>query len=93
MNPQTKKKAHQRGERGGTTKIISNGKREFVPRDQFFPLIVAYCLLLLLKNKEFHASFIQKDKNCSGQFLTAYFLFWEFLNLNLTFVVYRKPDP
>ena len=28
-----------------------NGKREFVPRDQVFPLIVVYCLLLLLKNK------------------------------------------
>ena len=28
-----------------------NGKREFAPRDQVFPLIVMYCLLLLLKNK------------------------------------------
>ena len=28
-----------------------NGKREFEPRDQVFPLIVMYCLLLLLKNK------------------------------------------
>ena len=28
-----------------------NGKRELVPRDQFFPLIVVNCLLLLLKNK------------------------------------------
>ena len=28
-----------------------NGKREIVPRDQVFPLIVVYCLLLLLKNK------------------------------------------
>ena len=27
------------------------GKREFVPRDLVFPLIVVYCLLLLLKNK------------------------------------------
>ena len=26
-----------------------NGKREFVPRDQVFPLVVVYCLLLLLK--------------------------------------------
>ena len=50
-----------------------NGKREFVPRDQVFFLIVVYCLLLLLKNKYFHASFIHK--NCSGQFLFSYFLF------------------
>ena len=28
-----------------------NGKREFVPSDQVFPLIVGYFLLLLLKNK------------------------------------------
>ena len=28
-----------------------NGKREFVPRDQVFSLIVVYCLLLLLKKK------------------------------------------
>ena len=50
-----------------------NGKREFVPRDQVFPLIVVNCLLLQLKNKQFHASFIHK--NCSGEFLSAYFLF------------------
>ena len=28
-----------------------NGKREFVPRDQAFPLFFVYCLLLLHKNK------------------------------------------
>ena len=50
-----------------------NGKREFVPRDQVFFVLVVYCLLLLLKNKYFHASFIHK--NCSGQFLFSYFLF------------------
>ena len=50
-----------------------NGKREFVPRDQVFPLIVVNCLLLQLTNKQFHASFIHK--NCSGEFLSAYFLF------------------
>ena len=55
------------------------------PRDQVFPLIVSYFFLLLLKNKSFHASFIHK--NCSGQFLSAYFRFWEILNLSLLFVV------
>ena len=53
---------------------MSNGKREFVPRDQVFSWIVAYWLLLLHKNKSFHASFIQK--HYSGQYLFAYFLFW-----------------
>ena len=42
-------------------------------RDQVFPLIVVFCLLLSFKNKLFHASFI--GKNCSGQVLSAYFLF------------------
>ena len=32
-----------------------NGNREFVPRDQVFPLIVVHCLLLLLKNKAIEA--------------------------------------
>ena len=41
-----------------------NRKREFVPRDEVFPLIVVHCLLLLHRNKWFHASFIHK--NCSG---------------------------
>ena len=66
-----------------------NGKREFVQRDQVFPLIVVKCLLLLLK-KWVHASFIHK--NCSGQLLSAYFLFWEILYLNLTFPVCLKRD-
>ena len=38
-----------------------NGKREFVPRDQVFPLIDVYCFLLLHKNKWFHASFIHEN--------------------------------
>ena len=31
--------------------FMPNGKREFVPRDQVFPLTVVYRLLLLHKNK------------------------------------------
>ena len=50
-----------------------NGSRELVPRDQVFPLIVVFCILLLLKNKQFYASVI--SKNCSGQFFSACFLF------------------
>ena len=34
-----------------------NGEREFVPRDQVFPLIVANCLLLQLTNKKFSRRF------------------------------------
>ena len=33
------------------TQATPNGKSEFVPRDQIFPLIVVNCLLLQLKNK------------------------------------------
>ena len=50
--------------------ITPNGKGDFVPRDQVSPLIVIYCLLYLLKNKSFHASFIHK--NCSREFFFAY---------------------
>ena len=61
-------------------------------RDEVFPLIVVYCILLqfLLKTKLFHASFIHK--NCFRKFLSSYFLFWEVLNLNLTFAVCREHD-
>ena len=31
--------------------FMPNGKREFVPRDQVFPLIVVNCSLLQLENK------------------------------------------
>ena len=45
--------------------IVMPPAKSIVLRDQVFPLIVVYCLLLLVKNKLFQASFI--DKNCSGQ--------------------------
>ena len=45
---------------------------KIVPRDQVFPFFSVYSLLLLHKNKWFCASF--NHKNCSGLFLSAYFL-------------------
>ena len=53
--------------------FMPQSKHEFVPHDQVFPSVVIYCSLLLLNNKQFHASFIQK--NHSGQLSPAYFLF------------------
>ena len=50
-----------------------NGRREFVPRDQVFPLFFVHSLLLLHKSKKFYASF--NHMNRSGPFLPAYFLF------------------
>ena len=44
----------------------------------------------MIQNKYFHASFIHK--NCSGQFLFSYFLFWDILNLNPTLAVCRKRE-
>ena len=68
-----------------------NGIREFVPREQVYPLIVLNYLLLQLKNKLFHASFIHK--NCSGKFYSLlFYLFWEILNLTLSFAVWRKRE-
>ena len=51
-----------------------NGRHEFVPRDQVFPLFSVYSLFLLHKNKKFYASF--NPKNRSELFKPAYFLFW-----------------
>ena len=65
-----------------------NGRREFVTRDQAFPLFSVYSLLLLHKNKKFYASF--NHRNRSGLFLSPYFLFWEILNFSLTFAVCGK---
>ena len=51
-------------------------------------LINVNCRLLFItstQNKYFQASFLHK--NCCGQFLSAYFSFWEILNLNPTFAV------
>ena len=74
---------------------MSNGKREFVPLDQVFSWIVAYWLLLLHKNKSFHASFIQKNFLDSIYLLIFYFdkfstWIWRLpLALNVTL----KPQP
>ena len=57
--------------------VYPNGKREFVPPDQVFPQL-SFTVVSRL-------SFIHK--NCSGQFLSAYVLFWEILSLNLIFAV------
>ena len=52
--------------------FMVNGKSESVPRDQAFPFLDAYCLLLLRKSQLFHA--IRIHKNCFELF-TCYFLF------------------
>ena len=59
-------------------------------RDQVFPLFSVYSLLFLDKNKLFYVSF--NNRNLSGLFLSAYFLFWEILNLSLTFPVCGKSE-
>ena len=50
-----------------------NGRHEFVPRDQVFPLLSVYSLLLLHEKEVVFASF--NRRNHSGLFLSAYFLF------------------
>ena len=71
-------------------RFTPNGRPEFVPRDQVFPLFSVYSLLLLHKNKLFYASF--NHRNCSGLFLYAYFLFCEIFNLSLTFAICGKRE-
>ena len=63
--------------------FTSKGKREFVPRDQVSPSLAVLCPLF----SSFTQFFIRK--NCFELFLSIHFLFWEILNLNLTFAVCR----
>ena len=59
----------------------AKGKRELVPRDQVFPLLVVYRSLLLQKHM-FHAGLI--NNNCFGEFLSAHFFFEKFQLENVT---------
>ena len=65
--------------------VLMANRREFSPRGQVFP-----CHLLIIFSTQiscFTQFFIHK--NCFELFLSAHFLFWEILNLNLTFAVCR----
>ena len=62
--PWTDQFAHVNGTDNLRFTFARNGKRDFVSRDQVFPLIVVYCLLPLHKNKFFLTQFVHK--NCSG---------------------------
>ena len=53
--------------------VYAKRQREFVPREQVFPLFSVYSLLLLRKNKQSYASFILLNR--SEQCLSAYLLF------------------
>lgn len=56
--------------------------------NQVFPLFIVYCSFCLLKNLKVRASFIHE--NCFGQFLFAYFLFWEISLPIMELVLCRK---
>lgn len=56
--------------------------------NQIFPLFIVYCSFCLLKNLKVLASFIYE--NCFGQFLFAYFLFWEISLPIMELVLCRK---
>ena len=53
--------------------FTSNGKPEFVPRDQVSPLLVVYCSLFLHIISSFTQLFLYQ--NCFAPFLSAHFLF------------------
>ena len=57
----------------------ANDKREFVPRDEVFHLLVFHCSVVVQKNDQFHIIIIHR--NCLGLFSLASFLFWDILNL------------
>ena len=73
--------------RGGPTNCLrrANGKRESVPRDEVFHLLVFHFSVVLQKNDQFHIIIIHR--NCLGLFSLASSLFWAILKLNLLFAV------
>ena len=72
--------------------FTSNGKREFVPREQVSPLLVVYCSLFFhILISSFTQFFIHK--NSFELFLSALILFLEIIYLNLTFAVCRTLEP
>ena len=69
--------------------FTANDKRQFVPRDKVSPgsNVVVYSPLWVGNNEsaECHVKLFRTV-------LSAYFLIWEIVNLNFTFVVYCKRD-
>ena len=65
--------------------LRANGKRQFVPRDPLFPLTFSYIYTQIRT-----VSCQVYTWHLFVQFLAAYFLIWEIVNLNLTFAVCRK---
>ena len=58
--------------------LNANGKREFVPCDQVFPLPIIYQLLPL--------PFLSIRTALYSFYLLIFFFFWDILNLNLTLI-------
>ena len=78
----------------------SDGKREFVPRDQVSPLLVVYCSLFqpgaqhkLVASRNFLSIRIVLScfylPRAIMALVSTHFLFWEIRNLNLLFAVCR----
>ena len=63
--------------------------RNFIPRGQVSPLFVVYVLFIICSHKLVVSTNFFVHKNCFELFLSDHFLFFEILNLNLTFDVCR----
>lgn len=75
-----------------TITFTANDKREIVQSDQVFCLLVVCKSLFLHGNKLFLVMVIYMYQIYFVQFLSAHFLIWEILNLDLTFAICRKRD-
>ena len=69
--------------------FTANDKRQFVPRDKVSPgsNVVVYSPLCVGNNES-----VECHVKLFRTVLSAYILIWEIVNLNFTFVVYRKRD-
>ena len=70
---------------------MANGKREFVPGGHVFSTYRLLLFNIITRKSVDSRQFYPKNYFELPPFLSPHFLFWEFLNVNLTFAVYRTP--
>ena len=71
--------------------FMANGKREFVPGGHVFSTYRLLLFNIITRKSVDSRQFYPKNYFELPPFLSPHFLFWEFLNVNLTFAVYRTP--
>ena len=72
--------------------FTANGKREFVPGDHVLPTYRLLLFNITTRKSVDSRQFYPWELFRAAHVFTPHFLLWEFLNVNLTFAVYRTRD-